>query len=191
MLDRKSRLKRQHYRKAKTSNDSEVWAAYQQLDGEIRTELKNNKPKIRKQLAANLAQEKPQDVSIWTRKLMEKINDGQATNHRIKLQPDKFTTHMTTKSGEGCTVEQLSFEIGNNFKELVKSAILRATRIKATGRDKIFSTALNCAGDEAAELLTSIWQICSALKSTLKQWATATLITIYKNRPETEPNSYR
>lgn len=88
---------------------------------------------------------------------MGKINHGRATNQRVNLKPDKSTTHMTTKCGEGYTVDQMSFRTGGNFKELAKKAIPRAPKKEATGSDEKFSEASMCASIEAADLLTSIW----------------------------------
>lgn len=78
-------------------------------------QAEKNKAKVKMQLVENLAQVRPQDVNMCSKTLMEKISDGQARNHRIKLQPDTFRRHMITKCGEGCTFGRLSFGVGDNF----------------------------------------------------------------------------
>lgn len=55
---------------------------------------------------------------------MAKINYEQATSQRAKLEQDTFTTHMTTKSVENYSVDQVSFKTGDSFQELFKKVSL-------------------------------------------------------------------
>lgn len=91
---------------------------------------------------------------MCTRKLMRKFNHELTTNQRVKLRPKTLRTHMTTEYGVGYTVDWMSFETGDSFKELVKKAILRIGKKNRKGQN-IFRSA-QVRPNETVDLLTSI-----------------------------------
>lgn len=98
---------------------------------------------------------------------------------------------MTTKETIQPFIEKQKFTADGDFRKLVSGAIIKAAKRKETGADKAFSEALGYAHNEAAELLTNLWQRCNELKTTLRLWDTAVLVPLHKKGPEKEPKSYR
>lgn len=190
-LDRKARLRRKFYRRAKTSNDTEAWTAYKRMDKEIREEVKNNKTRAEKVLIEQITRAKPEHTGHWVRKLMMITKGGISTNSTDKLVPHTFTGHMTTGSEEGVEIHQTKFTTDETFEGQIKMAIKRAPRMKATGADDMFTEVLNSAPDETARILNAIWRKCGELGVTMRQWDSAVLVPIYKKGQEDDPSSYR
>lgn len=191
ILDQKSRLRRKYYRRAKVRNDQAAWESYTRIDGEIKTAVKERKERRRKQMIGALSKAKPQDVSGWTRKLVNEAQENLTPGNHPELDPGSFTAHMATKAGEGFIVTQLPFVVDEEFELLVKEAIIRAPKRKASGSDELFTEAFNCAPEQMAKLLTAVWKKCTDLRCIPDRWAAAQLIPLYKKGNKNDPVSYR
>lgn len=110
---------------AKAKNDEKAWETYVRLDAEIKTEVKKNKERLRNSTAEKLRKAKPHEVCEHIRKLLKISNGKIGSSQNPELNPMSFTTHMSTKEGEGMITEQLPFNADRGFEEHVAIAIKR------------------------------------------------------------------
>lgn len=120
--------------------------------------MERRNEKSRTTLTEKIATMKPVETGRSIRKLFRLTKSPRERKQRKRLVPDSFTGHMTADAGLEARIEQLPFEVDQEFEILMKKAISRAPKKKAAGVEGIFVEALQCASKEMASLLTTIWR---------------------------------
>lgn len=107
------------------------------------------------------------------------------------LQAEKFTKHMQTKTGEGNCPKITAFRCTPSMVESIQEAIKKAPKRKTEGRDKLFVEVLQIEAETCAIFLAKVWEACSRMKHTLRDWNTAILVPLHKKGDPTVPSNYR
>jgi len=81
--------------------------------------------------------------------------------------------------------------IPTGFVAVVKNAIQRDPKHKATGSDEIFNEAMHIAPGQYAELLTAVWYQSSKLGGMPSDWQTSVMVPLYRKVDEANLVNYR